>query len=47
MKIWSKPHSDMGKPLNYNGPKVMTRIRARALPLSGVILKSAVGYMLE
>jgi hypothetical protein len=22
MKIWSKPHSDMGNRLNYNGPKV-------------------------
>src|SRR5215216_4541102 len=22
MKIWSTPHSDMGRPVNYNGPKV-------------------------
>ena len=46
MKIWSKPYSDMRKPLNYNGPKVKGRVHD-PLPLLEVIPRSAVGYMLE
>ena len=42
-KIWSTPHSDMGRIVNYNGPKVGGPVRARALPLPGVILSSAAG----
>jgi hypothetical protein len=40
MKIWSTPHSDMGKNVNYNGPKVDPLGDVpRALPLVGAILR--------
>src|SRR2546421_12059227 len=48
MKIWSTPHSDMGRPVNYNGPKVINPVVVRReLPLGMVTCRCAAGYMLE
>src|SRR5438309_3569548 len=48
MKIWSTPHSDMGRPVNYNGPKVINPVVVhRELPLGMVTCRCAAGYMLE
>jgi hypothetical protein len=47
MKIWSTPHSDMGRPVNYNGPKVITPVRAQGVAPQCSDVLSAAGYMLE
>jgi hypothetical protein len=47
MKIWSTPHSDMGRPVNYNGPKVIALFRAQGVAPRHGDMSSAAGYMLE